>query len=838
MSAPLRLIYGLRPRVSGVVAGCVLITGLVFYVTFLSFATDWLFRELDDRGSSLAHFLARRAETPIMIGDVLDLSREAGRTSLEADVVAVEFFRADGSVAAKHVKDKALWKFAPAAVVPRESGIPERVVVPASDKVQLRLYSAPVIRETAAGGSGETDETLELYGWSGEAGGGKSRTPVGWVRVSLSTERLERRLTSVGRLGLLVLLLVLAAGIVASLLFVNFVVRPLREASGLAEEIAAGQLDRRIPVRGRDELGALAESMNLMASRVSEARWRAQEEAETLRRAVAAVVAIAQGARRASGLEAAFSTVAAEARRITDCDGVALAVPEGDDGRLVFRLFDPAEPWTGLPPGAALGGAGGPSPLPDSAVAPVRLSLDSATEPFTWGLVSMGSRSALLVPLPLAEGSRGALLLVSRRPAAFAPGEVDVVGALASHLAAALEAEQLRQRLQAASDELERTRDQLVRSERLRMAGELASGVAHEFNNVLGAILGRAQLLRQRGREGKLDVAEIDRALDVIERVAHDGADTVRRLREFSSGAESSGFDVVDLDRMVRDSVEFTRPRWENVAQAEGRPVAMRLESAPGAWVKGRASELREVFTNLLLNAVDALPAGGTITVRCQMQGEQVLASVADDGEGMDGETKSRVFDPFFTTKGDKGTGLGLTMVYGIVARHHGRVTVDSARGRGTRIDLTFPAAEEPASAVPAEVPAARVNGAVLSVLAVDDDPAVLELLGDIVEALGHRVTRQGSAEQALAGFAPGRYDLVLTDLGMPGMNGWDFSRALRALDTTVPLAWITGWGEEIVGDETRQAGADAIVAKPFTIDDVRRLLDLAAARREGRKAA
>jgi CheY-like chemotaxis protein len=289
---------------------------------------------------------------------------------------------------------------------------------------------------------------------------------------------------------------------------------------------------------------------------------------------------------------------------------------------------------------------------------------------------------------------------------------------------------------------------------------------------------------------------------------------------------------------MVRDSVEFTRPRWENEAQAEGRPVQVRVESTPGAWVSGRASELREVFMNLILNAVDALPAGGVITVRCRALDHEVLASVEDNGEGMDAETKSRVFDPFFTTKGDKGTGLGLTMVYGIVARHHGRVSIDSARGRGTRIDLAFPKAEEPAGVVMVEAPAVRSNGSPLSVLAVDDDPAVLELLGDIVETLGHRVTRQGSAEEALAGFAPGRYDLVLTDLGMPGMNGWDFSRALREVDTTVPLAWITGWGEEIVSDETRQAGADAIVAKPFTIEEVRRLLDLAASRRELRKAA
>src|SRR5262249_60951663 len=149
------------------------------------------------------------------------------------------------------------------------------------------------------------------------------------------------------------------------------------------------------------------------------------------------------------------------------------------------------------------------------------------------------------------------LLLVSPRPAAFPPSEVDVVRALAGHLAAALEAEQLRQRLQSASEELERTRDQLVRSAKLRMAGELASGVAHEFNNVLGAILGRAQLLRIRAKSGDLPLQDLSSALEVVERVAQDGADTVRRLRQFATGAGPSGAETVDLDEVIRDAVEY-----------------------------------------------------------------------------------------------------------------------------------------------------------------------------------------------------------------------------------------------------------------------------------------
>ncbi|HKA24503.1 MAG TPA: ATP-binding protein [Candidatus Eisenbacteria bacterium] len=836
---PGRLLAGIRPRLSGVVAGCVLVTGFAFYVTFLSFAHQWLFGELDDRGRSLARFLAHRTETTVLLGDALELTREAGRTTLEADVVAVQFLRPNGTVLAQRIKDNLIWKSAPPVIDPRAAGMPERLVVPAEEGVQLRIYAAPVTRDVPRSDPHEV-EARELYGWNAEGETDEEHTePVGWVRVAVSTVRLERQVETVGRLGLVVLLIVLALGITAALFLVGFVVRPLREASGLAEEIAAGQLDRRIPVRASDELGALAESMNLMASRLSEARRRAQEEAGALRRAVAAVVAIAQGARRSQGLATVFGTVAAELRVITECDGVALAVPE-DEGRLAFRHFDPVEAWNGLPPGSTLG-AGVLDGLPADGTTPLRLSLDAATEPFTWGLVAMGARSALVVPLALAEGSRGALLLVSPRPAAFPPSEVDVVRALAGHLAAALEAEQLRQRLQSASEELERTRDQLVRSERLRMAGELASGVAHEFNNVLGAILGRAQLLRRQSQEGRLTPAALESALDVVEVVAQDGADTVRRLREFSIGGDPVAFEIVDVDRLARDAVEFARPRWENEMQAEGKAVRVKVESEPGAWVEGRSSELREVFMNLLLNAVDALPKGGQIVVRARATGEEVTVSVEDDGIGMDEATKSRVFDPFFTTKGDKGTGLGLTMVYGIVGRHRGRTTIESVPGHGTRITMVFPRASAPPPlALAPDSPSAPLAEPdhTLSVLAVDDEPAVLDLLADIVETLGHRVTRHSSAERALADVQPGRYDLVLTDLGMPGMSGWEFSRALRAVDAHVPLAWITGWGEEIVGDASRRDGADAIVAKPFTIEDIKRLLAMAAAKRQQNKAA
>src|SRR5262245_37314100 len=157
MRGPRSILTGVRPRISGVVAGCVLATGLVFYLTFLSFAHDWLSRQLDDRGRSLARFLARRGESPITLGGVSDLSREAGRTTLEADVAAVQFLRADGSVAAERIKDRSIWKHAPTVGTPRKTGIPERVIAPGEDHVQLRVYAAPILRDAGRADAGESD---------------------------------------------------------------------------------------------------------------------------------------------------------------------------------------------------------------------------------------------------------------------------------------------------------------------------------------------------------------------------------------------------------------------------------------------------------------------------------------------------------------------------------------------------------------------------------------------------------------------------------------------------------------------------------------------------------
>jgi CheY-like chemotaxis protein/anti-sigma regulatory factor (Ser/Thr protein kinase) len=240
----------------------------------------------------------------------------------------------------------------------------------------------------------------------------------------------------------------------------------------------------------------------------------------------------------------------------------------------------------------------------------------------------------------------------------------------------------------------------------------------------------------------------------------------------------------------------------------------------------GDESELREVLVNMIFNAVDAMPRGGTLSLAAQEDGDQVSITVSDTGGGMSPEVRSRIFDPFFTTKGKAGMGLGLAVSYGIIRRHEGSVEVASDAGKGTTFTIRLPVAhvahevqsEGDAAfetvvtvATPADLKRARI-------LVVDDEQHVRDLLADIVDAEGCEAVVCASGEEALSIFEPYRFDAVFTDIGMPGMSGWELARALRERDAGVPIAVITGWGEAVGSDERQAEQVDWVVTKPFSM--------------------
>jgi len=354
---------------------------------------------------------------------------------------------------------------------------------------------------------------------------------------------------------------------------------------------------------------------------------------------------------------------------------------------------------------------------------------------------------------------------------------------------------------------------QMHQSERLTALGQMAGGIAHDFNNLLQAILGYAQLMARS--PGNTDV--VRRGLDVIEKAANSGAETVRRIQKFARLRPDEPFVSMDLNQVIRDSLAITRPRWEEKKVKGGVPLQLELELGPVPVVMGRPAELNEVITNLVLNAIDAMPRGGTLRLRTRLGDHRhAIITVADTGMGMTEEVRKRVFDPFFTTKGEEGTGLGLSVSHSIVERHGGDLRVDSRPGEGTTFTISLPIGMTPT----AESTTGGDTGGERKgrILLVDNDPQVLSILGEMLKDAGHHVLPVSSGPEALRIFVPSGFDLVITNVGMPEMSGWDVAERLRAGDPHVPVIFITGWGlQEEDQARCRRLGISALLFKPVS---------------------
>jgi signal transduction histidine kinase len=460
------------------------------------------------------------------------------------------------------------------------------------------------------------------------------------------------------------------------------------------------------------------------------------------------------------------------------------------------------------------------------------------------------TRSELAVPLIGRAGVLGVLDLQSDRPNAFDRHDLELVKTLSEYAATAIEnarlymAEQERRReieamyekerllvadiedsyneLLHTLNELQLRDEQLERTARLHLLGELASGVAHDFNNLLAGILGNTQLLLLDE-----DNAERRHMLSVIEQAAQDGAATVRRIQEFARQSEHHAHDPVSLVDVIDGALAITRPRWRDTAQRERRPIQVRRELDRKLMVIGNAAELRELLINLIVNAIDAMPEGGELALRLSQQIEHLttatgtqlqrlaLIEVADSGVGVPPVLRERIFESFYTTKpAGKGSGLGLAICRSIAARHGGRIELDSTVGKGTTFRVLIPLYElaAPPSALTFRPAAAETR----RILVVDDDQTVRDVLGRILQRAGHDVTCAANDEEALAAFALGRYDLLFTDLSMPGMGGAALLSQILALDPQIAAVVITGWGQ-IDDVQTSVPGALAVVAKPFS---------------------
>ncbi len=374
--------------------------------------------------------------------------------------------------------------------------------------------------------------------------------------------------------------------------------------------------------------------------------------------------------------------------------------------------------------------------------------------------------------------------------------------------------------------EKKKMEEQLLQAEKLRSLAEMASGVAHDFNNALASILGNTQLLLFTVQD-----EELKETLKTIEKVAKDSAQTVRRLQDFTRKRAHQELFKVDVNSMIRDSIEITKPKWKDETQRKGGHIEIvsSLEEVPP--VSGNPSELREVMTNVIFNAIEAMPKGGKIEIRTFQKGKEVFIQISDSGMGIAEDVRKKIFEPFFTTKPFTNTGLGLSMSYGIIKRFGGEIEVESKVGHGTTFTIILPIKGE--GKEEATLPSTIKKGKKARILVIDDEEFVRSVLSRTLAQVHHQVTIAENGEKGLQLFKEEKFDMVLTDLGMPGMSGWEVCRAIKKISPHTPVGMITGWGAEMSRSKMEEHGLDFFISKPF---DFNQILNVVAENIESKK--
>jgi len=352
---------------------------------------------------------------------------------------------------------------------------------------------------------------------------------------------------------------------------------------------------------------------------------------------------------------------------------------------------------------------------------------------------------------------------------------------------------------------------------RMEALGRMTMGVAHDLNNLLSGLIGHIELLKEKAARGAGTADAIQPSIQTIETTAEDGAALIEKLQRYIREDTQKHFERVDLSALIEDCITITQPYWYNEPRRQGIEIDVErsLDDLPD--VMGAASELREVFVNLILNAVQAMPEGGTITFDTYTSEQQaVCARVTDTGIGMSDDIQENIFEPLFTTKGEQGTGMGLAASYGIIQEHGGDIDVSSEPGEGTSFTLTFPPADDAEPEREEREPEPTENENV-RVLVVDDEEMVRSIVTQLLSLNDHEVDRASSGSEALALFEKKHYDIVFTDFGMPEMTGAELARHLRERAPNLPVILLTGYTdtEEAVDD------VDDILSKPFKLEEL-----------------
>lgn len=459
--------------------------------------------------------------------------------------------------------------------------------------------------------------------------------------------------------------------------------------------------------------------------------------------------------------------------------------------------------------------------------------ISRSPDPFYRELERAGLCSLVMAPLRQESQVFGVLIVARRDAQAFSSGECEFLRQLSEHVALAAWHAQMHAALTQAYDDLRQTQQIFMQEERLRALGQMASGIAHDINNALSPVSLYAESLLENE---KTLSPRARNYLETIHRAVDDVAQTVARMREFyRQRATQMELAPVDVNRLVGQVLDLTRPRWQDMPQEHGLVIEIAADLQPDLpLIMGAENEIRDALTNLVLNAVDAMPNGGQLTVRTRLANvdaaseslTRVILEITDTGMGMDETTRQRCLEPFFTTKGDRGTGLGLAMVFGMARRHSADLQIESAPGEGTTVRLLFGVRSVVVSDQPLVIPPPETLPK-LRVLVIDDDPILLKSLTDTLEADGHAIVAADGGEKGISAFLSSLkrekpFDMVITDLGMPHVDGHKVAAQIKTHSPRTPVILLTGWGQQLIAKGQMPPNVDRILAKPPKMREIR----------------
>ena len=349
----------------------------------------------------------------------------------------------------------------------------------------------------------------------------------------------------------------------------------------------------------------------------------------------------------------------------------------------------------------------------------------------------------------------------------------------------------------------------------MKAIGTMASGMAHSFNNLLMIILGSSQLLMEKFKD-----TSANKQIRIIEKAANDGADIIKKLQKFGRNENELIEKPINLNEIIEETIEISNFKLSDQKRLHDVTIGIQtsLESIP--LVNGNISELRLVLIDLVLNAIEAYKSSGIIVISTSNEGEKVVVKVKDKGVGIKKEILDHIFDPFYKAEGGRGDGLGLSQIYSIINQHGGTIKVKSHPGEGTEVIIKLPAGPSvEAEVVLEERSLEKIKDR--GIFVVEDEQMIRDLYVDILTMKGHTVSAFGSAEEALEEWQMDGYKLIICDLGLPGMNGWEFISKIREVDSYIPIIVLTGWGNEIGEEKANELDVQKVLAKPVSLEEL-----------------